>query len=159
MPDFSRIDRLVKEYVDYRQVNPISGNVASPDDILEKIMKCFDTGDYPNILYLWDSHVSQKLNGAEAHLVHEANVAEFYMHIHCATCPFRQSFIREMSNPSAAGKIAARSMTIFKHYVETKGKGLASTPEFHVSVANEMWSCISVKNVISLYSNLSTFQK
>jgi hypothetical protein len=55
------------------------------------------------------------------------------MHIHCATCPFRQSVIRDMPNPSAAGRLAARSMTIFKHYVDTKGKELASTPEFHVS--------------------------
>lgn len=127
-PDFARIDRLVEEYTSYRQKT----EKLSADDIVERVMKYFDSGDYPNILYMWDNHVSLMLEAADPHDVHEANVSEFYMHIHCATCPFRQSFIRDMPNPGAAAKIAARSMTIFKHYVETKGKTLAGTPEFHV---------------------------
>lgn len=137
-PDFVRIDKLVQEYLTYRQSAPSApsaGDKLSPDDIVEKMMKYFDTGDYPNILYLWDTYVSERLDTADAHVVHEAGVAEFYMHIHCATCPFRQSSIRDMPNPGAAGKVAARAMTIFKHFVDTKGKSLAATPEFHVSIS------------------------
>ena len=132
-PDFARIDKMVQEYLSYRQSAQSAGEKLSPDDIVEKMMKYFDTGDYPNILYLWDTYVSERLDTADAHVVHEATVAEFYMHIHCATCPFRQSSIRDMPNPGAAGKVAARAMTIFKHFVETKGKSLATTPEFHVN--------------------------
>lgn len=134
VPDFVYIDKLVKEYQAYREAPPMEH--CSPDETVEKIMKCFDTGDYPTILYLWDNSVSQRLGTADPLVVHEASVAEFYMHVHCATTPFRQTTIANLPNPGAAAKLAARSMTIFKHYVETKGKALAATPEFHVSSVN-----------------------
>jgi hypothetical protein len=129
-PDFAYIDRMVKEYIAFREQPPCAD--CSPDETVEKIMKAFDTGDYPNVLFLWDSWVSQKLSLSDPVVVHEAAVAEFYMHIHCATSPFRQTTIAQLPNPVAAAKLAARSMTIFRHYVETKGKALAATPEFHV---------------------------
>ena len=129
-PDFVYLDRLVKEYLTYREQPPVDD---SPSELVEKIMKCFDNGDYPTILYLWDQCVAVKLSTKDSVDLHDASIAEYYMHIHCATNPFRQSTIANQSSPGEAAKLAARSMTIFRHFVESKGKKLSSTPEFHVS--------------------------
>jgi hypothetical protein len=46
IPDFSSIDKMVQEYTNFRQSEQMAGDKLSPDDIVEKIMKCFDTGMY-----------------------------------------------------------------------------------------------------------------
>ena len=137
-PDYAFIDRLVKEYTEFRDESRASPDQQLGDDIVDRIMKAFDCGDYPTILTLWDSYVAQKLHPDEdAALQDDADVAEFYMHLHCATCPFRQSIMKSMGSPAAAAQLAARSMTIFKHFIESKGKHLfRSHAEFQVSIRN-----------------------
>ena len=129
--DFKSIDKMVSEYMEFRQSD--SRETDRSDEIVEKFMTLFDLGDYENLIHLWDIYISQKLDLVDSLVVQDASIAEFYMHVHCAICPFRPSVTNAIKNPAIAGKMAARSMTIFKHYVEIKGKLLVSSQEFHVS--------------------------
>jgi hypothetical protein len=141
-PDFEHLDGLVQEYTTYRndekkrrpekrgQGNETANYPGS--DVVDRIMKAFDSGDYPNSLTLWDSYVAQALDPADPVQCLEADVAEFYMHLHCATCPFRGAMMSMMAGPKQAAQLAARSMTVFKHYLSSKGRSMLSSPEFKV---------------------------
>jgi hypothetical protein len=141
-PDFEHLDGLVQEYISYRSEEKKKqsekrgqGNEAAQYpgvDVVDRIMKAFDSGDYPSSLSLWDSYVSQTLDPADPVQCLEADVAEFYMHLHCATCPFRGAMMSMMAGPKQAAQLAARSMTVFKHYLSSKGRSMLSSPEFKV---------------------------
>lgn len=142
-PDFEHLDGLVHEYVTYRQeekrrqTDGQQGAAQYPGStVVDRIMKAFDCGDYPNSLSLWDSYVTQALDPADPVQCLEADVAEFYMHLHCATCPFRSAMMSMMAGPRQAAELAARSMTIFKHYLSSKGRNMLSSPEFKVRYRN-----------------------
>ena len=107
-------------------------NGSNSEEIIENIMKSFSEGDYPRVLTLWDAYVVQSLRDRSAQIGAEARVAEFYINLQCATFPFRNNVLREVGAPNVAAKLAARSMTIFRSYIESRGKSILQNQEFQV---------------------------
>ena len=143
--DLNRLDDLVSEYLSFRGytsalkhlgVDRITKTKSSDDkpnsDILSRIVSAFDRGDYPIVLSLWNAYVVQVSSAFSSEVQIDAKRAEFYVNVYCASYPFRNEVIREAGSPEVAAKLAARSMTIFKHFIETRGKESLKLPEFQI---------------------------
>ena len=100
------------------------------ESIIDRIMTAVEKCDSPRLLSLWDAYVVQGLSQKSVAVNAETRIAEFYIHLYCATYPFRNESLTAARTPAVASKHAARAMTIFKHYLETRGKRLLKTPEF-----------------------------
>ena len=90
--------------------------------VADRILAAFDDGDYPLLLSLWETFiVQQALDFVPPDLEGSRKTAEFLCNLHCAIYPFRSEVMRRAGAPDVAAKVAARSMTIFKHFMETRG--------------------------------------
>jgi len=149
--NLEEIDQLVEDYLKYRNYHE-SFHILQKErkerneknsklslqlqqsqqlnDINERILKALEKIDTLKLLTLWDTYVTQTLDPLNSELVISARIAEFYLHLYCATYPFRDEVLKNVKSPSEAAKFAARSMTIFKHFIETRGRRLVKTPEF-----------------------------
>ena len=135
-PDYSRLDEVVMEYLSWRgyrqSMHTLNGErktvrAQSQDDqrqIVERILASVLSGDYPRALLLWDSYIVQVLPGKSASLNSDARTIEFILNLFLAVYPFRTEVIKDAQSPKVASATAARSMTIFKHYLEAKGARL-----------------------------------
>jgi hypothetical protein len=143
--DFDSIDQLVEDYLKFRNyheafyslqkerklMNERNNLLKIPtNDINDRIVKALEKSDTLRLLTLWDTYVTQTLDPQNSGLVTNARITEFYLHLYCATNPFRDETLKNVKSPSEAAKYAARSMTIFKHFLETRGRRLLKTPEF-----------------------------
>ena len=105
---------------------------VEPGAVKERILGAFMAGDYPRILTLWDTHIIQALKDRSAQIAAEARTAEFYINLQCATFPFRSDVMKNAGTPGVAARAAARSMTIFKHYLESRGRQMMGNRDFAV---------------------------
>jgi hypothetical protein len=143
--DLEKIDQLVEEYLKYRNYHETFSSFQNErkiifernnilkipvDDINDRVVKALEKSDTLRLLTLWDTYVTQTLDPQNPELVTNARITEFYLHLYCATNPFRDEILKTVKSPSEAAKYAARSMTIFKHFLETRGRRLLKTPEF-----------------------------
>ena len=137
--ELERIDSLVSEYLLFRSfkqsaqqlfldkrlpnINKESGRHQRAT--IQRLMNALDNGDYPRMLQLWDSCIQQKIGSVKSSLLGaEARECEFLVHLCCAIYPFRSEVIQIAGSPAIAAKVAARSMTIFKHFLVTRGNRL-----------------------------------
>ena len=135
--ELEKLDQLVSDYLLFRSFKhtqqqlfldkrqPISVNKESVRhlrDTIQRILNAFDSGDYPRLVTLWETYINQKIGTVKSTLIAvEAREMEFLANLCCAIYPFRSEVIKSAGSPAVAAKVAARSMTIFKHYQETKG--------------------------------------
>ena len=147
--DFDQMDSLVGDYLSFRnyfdsaevleeerqrpqrRASQVTAK-ANPEAVKERILSSFIQGDYPRILTLWDTYIIQALKDRSAQIAAEARTAEFYINLQCATFPFRSDVMKKLGNPGVAARTAARSMTIFRHYLESRGKNMVTMREFSV---------------------------
>lgn len=135
--DLEKLDDLVSEYLLFRSykstqqqlfLDKKSSSLESSRlqrGIVNRIMGALDSGDYPRVITLWDTYILQKLGTMKPTSLHsEARDAEFLVHLLCALYPFHPEVIQNCGSPIVAAKVAARSMTIFKHFLETRGSRL-----------------------------------
>jgi len=146
--ELERLDTLVSEYLLFRSfkqtqqqlfldkrspATKLNGDDAAARNqrsIIQRILNALDSGDYPRILTLWDTYISQKIGTVKSTLLNaEARDSEFLVNLNCAVYPFRSSVIQQAGTPEVAAKVAARSMAMFKHYVETRGVRLVQRGE------------------------------
>lgn len=135
--ELEKLDQLVSDYLLFRSFKhtqqqlfldkrqPLSVNKESSRhlrDTIQRILNAFDSGDYPRLVTLWETYINQKIGTVKSTLIAvEAREMEFLANLCCAIYPFRSEVIKSAGSPAVAAKVAARSMTIFKHYQETKG--------------------------------------
>jgi len=135
--DYSQLDTLVGEYLVFRGYKQSSQHFGQERQfphrslsysdsraITERIMSSLSGGDYPRALVLWDTYVVQFLPGRSVAINTDARTAEFILNLYLAVFPFRSEVIKSAGTPKIASATAARSMTIFKHFVETRGTRL-----------------------------------
>ena len=140
--ELERLDTLVSEYLLFRSYKQtqhqlfldkrspaikLSSNTEARNQrqVISRILNSLDSGDYPRMITLWDSYVAQKIGTLKSTALNsEARDAEFVLNLCCAIYPFRPEVIETAGSPSVAAKVAARSMTIFKHFLETRGARL-----------------------------------
>ena len=146
--ELERLDTLVSEYLLFRSFKQTQQQLfldkRSPaaklkgDDsgarnqraIIQRILNALDSGDYPRTLTLWDTYIAQKIGTVKSTVLNaEARDAEFLVNLSCAIYPFRSNVIQTAGSPDVAAKVAARSMTMFKHYAETRGARLVQKGE------------------------------
>ena len=138
---WSRLDGMVEEYIRYRQSSSNSTSTStrkgnngdhhhhqqqqqsssSERKVAERILNAVSSGDYPRALSLWDAYVIQRLDSKSPSIVAEAYNTEFLANLFLALYPFRREIIQSAGTPKIASTVAARSMTIFKHFIETRG--------------------------------------
>ena len=148
--NFNDIDKLVEDYLIFRNYHEcakklhveretrsetgkgedVMGRTSDEKGIRDAIMTALETSDSLRLLTMWDNHVTQGLQNLSSEMIGEARNAEFYLHLYCAIYPFRDDVVRSLKTPAEAAKYAARSMTVFKHYIEARGRRLLKTPEF-----------------------------
>jgi len=141
--NLDELDQLVENYLSYRNFkNSVkalseerlsskpSNDVDDRQDVIDRIMKSLEKSDSLRLFTLWDTYVTQTLDHQSPDIILEARVAEFYVHLYCATYPFRSEVLQTVNSPNVAAKYAARSMTIFKRFLELRGKRLLKMPEF-----------------------------
>lgn len=137
------LDQLVENYLKFRKFPKAAAALADErtdadnnkeledrHEVIERIMKSLESCDSLRLLTLWDTYVTQVLNQHPQETIAEARVAEFYLHLYCATYPFRGEVLESANTPDVAARYAARSMTIFKHFLEQRGRRLLKMPEF-----------------------------
>ena len=143
MSELDGLDALVSEYLLFRSFKQTqqqlnldkktpqrSESNRQQRAVVQRITKSLDAGDYPLLISLWDSYIVQKIGTVKSiSLNTEARDAEFLCHICLAIYPFRSEVISSAPSPSVAARVAARSMTIFKHYLETRGARLIQKDE------------------------------
>jgi hypothetical protein len=149
MADLTELDQLVSDYLVFRQfygsarqlnIDRASINASDSIDVdtkesevvLANIEHAMHVNDCAQLLTLWDKYVVQTLELRSESIIAAARATEFNLHVYCATHPFRPKFISSAQTPNAAAVAAARSMTIFKHFVEFRGKPLLKNPDFSV---------------------------
>ena len=139
----AELDTLVEGYLNFRQCDDankaftaarkplvaqkVFKRIKKPPSppMLERVLAAFDDGDYPLLLSLWETFiVQQALEYVPPELEESRRNAEFLCNLHCAIYPFRSEVMRKAGAPDVAAKVAARSMTIFKHFIETRGANL-----------------------------------
>jgi hypothetical protein len=141
--NLDELDQLVENYLRFRKFGKSVEALAAErqeaknikelenrDDVIDRIMKSLEKCDSLRLLTLWDTYVIQVLDEHPAETVAEARVAEFYVHLYCATYPFRGEVLETVNTPDVAARYAARSMTIFKRFLELRGRLLLKMPEF-----------------------------
>jgi len=149
--ELERLDTLVSEYLLFRSFKQTQHQLfldkRSPTKstetgrheraIVQRLLVALDSGDYPRLITLWDTYISSKIGTVKSTVLGaEARDAEFLMNLSCAIYPFRGDVIASAGSPSVAAKVAARSMTIFKHYLETRGARLVQKDQEFVSYRN-----------------------
>ena len=104
--------------------------------VADRILAAFDDGDYPLLLSLWETFIVQPAldrlassstsssSSVPSALEEQRKNAEFLCNLHCAIYPFRADVMRRAGSPDVAATVAARAMTIFKHFMETRGHDL-----------------------------------
>jgi len=106
--------------------------------VADRILAAFDDGDYPLLLSLWETFIvqpaldrlassptsSSSSSPTPSALEEQRKNAEFLCNLHCAIYPFRADVMRRAGSPDVAATVAARAMTIFKHFMETRGHDL-----------------------------------
>ena len=146
--ELERLDTLVSDYLVFRsfkqtqqqlfldkrtpasKLNADDAGARNRRTIIQRILNALDGGDYPRILTLWDTYIAQKIGTVKSMALNaEARDAEFLVNLNCAIYPFRPDVIQTAGSPDVASKVAARSMTMFKHYLETRGARLAQKGE------------------------------
>ena len=134
---YLKLDDLVIEYLNWRGYKQSykhlvnerqnASNKSVFDEqrlIIDRIMSSFLEGDYPRALTLWDTYVIQGLHDRSVIINNDARTAEFILNLYIAIFPFRMEVIKTAPTPKVASATAARSMTIFKHFVESRGSRL-----------------------------------
>ena len=135
----AELDTLVEGYLHFRQPaaaevfttarkpHKVFKRIKKPPNppVLDRVLAAFDDGDYPLLLSLWETFiVQQALEYVPPELDESRKNAEFICNLHCAIYPFRSDIMRKAGSPDVAAKIAARAMTTFKHFIETRGANL-----------------------------------
>lgn len=131
MSQWSELDEFVSEYLLFKNCKQSHELFTTEKDyfksptsieeqklIISRIVSAIVNGEYTTALTLWDTYVTASNQNQEA------DSAEFTMNLFCAIYPFRSDVIKSAGNPKVASKVAARQMTIFKHYIESKGYDL-----------------------------------
>ena len=141
------VDDLVEDYLLYKSYNTALRNFRqdrytvssstnddeySARERIDRILSAFSSGDYPTLLHLWDSIVVKNLHKRSPDVAVESNKVEFLINVHCGVFPFRVEVMQKAKHPNVAAKVAARAMTIFKHYITMRGRPLLSTGEFKI---------------------------
>lgn len=153
--ELEKLDKLVSEYLLFRsfkqtqqqlfldkrspaaKLNTDDAGARNRRAIIQRILNAIDSGDYPRILTLWDTYITQKIGTLKSTALNsEARDAEFLVHINCAIYPFRSDVIQKAGAPEVAAKVAARSMSMFKHFVETRGARLVLKGEEFAAYKN-----------------------
>lgn len=60
----------------------------------------------------------------------EGFIVEFLLHLFCTSFVFRADTVKHYKSPGEIAKVAARAMTIFKHYTETRGSKVLLLDEY-----------------------------
>jgi len=142
--NLDELDQLVENYLKFRKFHKAATALAEErhegdgtskeledrHDVIERIMKSLETCDSLRLLTLWDTYITQDLDQHPSETISEARMAEFYLHLYCATYPFRGEVLESANAPDVAARYAARSMTIFKHFLDQRGRCLLKKPEF-----------------------------
>jgi hypothetical protein len=131
MSKWSELDEFVSEYLLFKNCKQSHELFTTEKDyfksptsieeqklVISRIVSAVVNGEYTTALTLWDTYVISSSQNQEA------DSAEFIMNLFCAIYPFRSDVIKSAGNPKIASKVAARQMTIFKHYIESKGYDL-----------------------------------
>ncbi len=102
--------------------NNNSNNSNKQQEVFQFFKRAFSQGDYPGLLNLWDIYLvpllQQQLGADEEIAVLKL---EFQLHLYMAIYPFKLEVVKTLNNPQRAGSMAARSMAIFRHYIESRG--------------------------------------
>lgn len=138
------LDLLVNEYLIFRDCLETSRHFTletekksdslqnDKEELVKKFEAALENTDTITLLETWDDIVVHQLELRSESVIAAAKISEFNIHILCATLPFRSSFLKVNKSPSIAAKAAAHSMSIFKKFVETRGKPLLKNPDFAV---------------------------
>ena len=133
--ELERLDSLVSEYLLFRSFKQTQAQLFLDKRLpsinkevgrqqrttVQRLLNALDNGDYPRMVALWDSFITARSSERSKSLSVEMREVEFLVHLTCAVYPFRSEIIQIAGSPAVAAKVAARSMTIFKHYLETRG--------------------------------------
>ena len=139
--ELEKLDKMVSDYLLFRSFKQTqqqlfldkrhSLHANGPESArhqratIQRILNALDNGDYPQLVTLWDSFITQKIGTVKSSLLAmEAREAEFLANLCGAIYPLRPEIIQIAGDPALAAKVAARAMTIFKHYLETRGARL-----------------------------------
>jgi len=141
--ELEKLDKMVSDYLLFRSFkqtqqqlfldkrSSLHGNGQTKEGgrhqraTIQRILNALDNGDYPQLVTLWDSFITQKIGTVKSSLLAaEAREAEFLANLCGAIYPLRPEIIQIAGDPALAAKVAARAMTIFKHYLETRGARL-----------------------------------
>lgn len=150
--ELERLDTLVSEYLlfrSYKQTqhqlfldkrSPIKqSNIAERNQrtTIQRFLNALDGGDYPRMLTLWDTYISSKIGTVKSTALNaESRDAEFMVNLCCAIYPFRAEVIERAGSSVVAAKVAARSMTIFNHFLKTRGARLVQQGQEFVAYRN-----------------------
>jgi hypothetical protein len=150
--ELERLDTLVSEYLKFRSYkqtqhqlfldkrSPIKQTdtaARQQRQTIQRFLNALDGGDYPRMLTLWDTYVSSKIGTVKSTALNaEARDAEFIVNLCCAIYPFRAEVIETAGSPAVAAKVAARSMTIYNHFLETRGARLVQQGQEFVAYRN-----------------------
>lgn len=93
----------------------------SNSEIAKSILTTLDHGDYPAFIGLWDKNITNLTLSMGSEVVDASLRIELLGHVILATFPFRLSQVEKVGSPKAIAAVAARSMTIYKHYIESRG--------------------------------------
>jgi len=122
----------LKSFEEDRQVKSIVSARETNREIYGSLIESFLRGDYSTSLTLWNNHVISEMLTLSRAMQSELKKIEFYVNIYMATYPFRNSSIEAAGSPDLAAKDAARAMTIFKHFLESRGKDTLKTSQFQI---------------------------
>jgi hypothetical protein len=153
----SEVEDLIEEYLSFRSYPSLSsfvsdrtscntaamlgGDLLHGDDgddgentasVLREFTQAFESGDHVDLFILWQNHIPRPL--LRLNSTHPSSLAamslEFYLNLHCALYPFRDSFLSKCSSLDQVTEACGKSMSIFRRYIESRGSSLSQTPEF-----------------------------
>ena len=88
-----------------------------------------------------------------AHMQLVALASEFNMNLFCLTGAFRSEIVKSFETPAMAAKNAARTMSIFKNYIDTRGKNLVSQEGGEFQIYKDLYK-IAFPPTHPVYSHL-----
>jgi len=103
----------------------VDGNIAD-------FASAFDDANHVDLFILWQNHIPRdllRLNSTNPNAP-EAMELEFYLNLHCATYPFRDEAMITCHSLEEVTEQCGKAMSIFRRYIESRGKGLSHEPEF-----------------------------
>ncbi|GMH60439.1 hypothetical protein TL16_g03051 [Triparma laevis f. inornata] len=101
--------------------------------ILSEFLQSFSTGNHVDLFILWQNHIPRsllRLNSESTPEHQSAMQLEFYLNLHCAVYPFRDEVLRRAKSLEEVTTACGKSMSVFRRYIESRGKTLSQTPEF-----------------------------